>query len=118
MNPSSQKCSAIEPTVSDVTVVLPFAGVPGFPQKIAVNFFEYIYSYALYKFYNGIHLHIGLSGLQNAPPGVNSHICVLFPASSKPSLQVYVTTLPSLVSVKLLFPLSGAPGSPHSTRKT
>ena len=62
-------------------------------------------------------MHSGLSGLQNVPPGVNSHICVLFPTSLKPSLQVYVTTLPSLVSIKLLFPLSGAPGSPQSTRR-
>ena len=61
-------------------------------------------------------MHTGLVGVQNAPSGVNSHICVLLlPSSSKPLLQEYVTTLPSLVSVKLLFPLSGAPGSPQST---
>ena len=61
-------------------------------------------------------MHSGLVKLQNAPPGVNSHVCVLLPTSSKPVVQVYVTTLPSLVSTKLLFPLFGIPGSPQSTK--
>ena len=63
-----------------------------------------------------IRMHCGLVKLQDAPSGVNSHVCVLLPTSLKPLLQVYVTMLPSVVSVKLLFPSSGAPGSPQSTR--
>ena len=61
-------------------------------------------------------MHSGLVKLQNAPPGNNSHVCVLLPTSSKLAVQVYVTKLPSLVSVKLLLPLSGAPGSLQSTK--
>ena len=61
-------------------------------------------------------MHSGLVKLQNGPLGVNSHVCVLLPTSSKPVLQVYVTTLPSSVSVKLLFPSTGIPGSPQSTK--
>ena len=57
----------------------------------------------------------GLVKLQNAPSGVNLHICVRLPTTSKPVSQVYVTILPSSVSVKLLVPLPGAPGSPQST---
>jgi len=63
-----------------------------------------------------IRLHSGLVKLQNAPSGVSSHTWVRLPTSSKPVLQVYVTTLPSLVSVKFLLPFSGVPGSPQSTK--
>ena len=57
----------------------------------------------------------GLVELQNTPLGVTSHICVTLPIISKPALQVYVTTLPSSVSMKFLLPFSGVPGSPQST---
>ena len=60
-------------------------------------------------------MHVGWVKLQNGPLRVNSQICVLLLSSSKPVLQVYVTTLPSSVSVKLLVPFAGAPGSPQST---
>lgn len=63
-----------------------------------------------------IHMHCGLVKLQNAPSGVNSQVCVSLPTSSKPTSQVYVTLFPSSVSVKLLYPLSGVPGSPQSTK--
>ena len=52
LNPSLQKWSAVEPTVSDVTVVLPFAGVPGFPHKIAAKI---MYAYLLNYYSNHTH---------------------------------------------------------------
>ena len=64
---------------------------------------------------SNIRMHCGLVELQNTPLGVTLHVCVRLPTISKPVLQVYVTTLPSSVSVKFLSPLSGIPGSPQST---
>ena len=116
MNPSLQKCIAVKTTPSDdiCIVVSPSVGMPGNPQKAAVTnlMIKFIYEYYMII----IRLHCGLSSLQNAPSGVNLHVCVLFPTSSKPSSQVYVTILPSSVSVKFLFPSTGVPGSPQSAK--
>ena len=62
-------------------------------------------------------MHSGRVSVHSGTPSMGStHSRVIGPSSLYPSLQVYVTVLPSRVSgIKTLPPLVGVPGSPQST---
>ena len=47
---------------------------------------------------------------------VSKHLRLALPISSNPSSQLYETTIPNAVPLKLAVPLTNLPGSPHPTQ--
>ena len=66
---------------------------------------------------NNLRMHSGTFSVHSGrSSGGNTHLRDIGPSSLYPSLQLYVTVLPSRVSgIKTLPPLLGVPGSPQST---